>query len=365
VKRTVDGETTAITYDEWKPIVEWKWENGGSQLVAWNLYGPGADEILVRNQPSTAGYMYYHLDALGNVAFLLSDTLDGLEKYTYDVFGQPTITGWNSTEPRPTSSYGNRFLFTGREYIYTLGLYDYRHRFYNPHLGRFIQTDPIGLRGDPMNLYRYCSGNPIGHTDPTGLQDLNATLWNRLRWFEGGSSLSAHGDDLLRQGQAYLAPPTGNYQDHNVDHHTNANQSKPGITRYTVDNVKETDGKLIITPALNWWVRPEFKNTKVVIGELEHVNRYLWWQSKHGDGQVAVNSFNRNPKGVGELKTKMGNERFIESVWQDANIHNHNRHSLDKNPELSETMDPAVIQQAIKSVRSIEEPQIGNPYLRY
>jgi hypothetical protein len=64
----------------WKPIVEWKWVNGASQLVAWNLYGPGADEILVRNQPGAPGYTYYHLDAMGNVQFLLSDTFHLLEK---------------------------------------------------------------------------------------------------------------------------------------------------------------------------------------------------------------------------------------------------------------------------------------------
>jgi RHS repeat-associated protein len=193
VKRTVDGETTVITYDQWKPIVEWKWVNGASQLVAWNLYGPGADEILVRNQPGTPGYTYYHLDAMGNVQFLLSDTLQGLEKYSYDVFGKPTITGGNG-QVRGISNYGNRFLFTGREYIYTFGLYDYRHRMYLPRLGRFIQTDPIGLQiegarlsaeqtalypegGAPatfgsseLDLYRYCHNNPVNHSDPFGLE---------------------------------------------------------------------------------------------------------------------------------------------------------------------------------------------------
>jgi RHS repeat-associated protein len=166
VKRTIDGAVTVFTYDEWKPIVEW---TGGGVFVAWNLYGPGADEILVRYQPNTGGHVHYHLDALGNVQFLLSGEAHlGLEKYTYDVFGKPTITGWNG-DARPISLYGNRFLFTGREYLYTLGIYDYRHRKYHPRLGRFMQVDPIGFKGDSLNLYRYCRSNPVNRTDPLGL----------------------------------------------------------------------------------------------------------------------------------------------------------------------------------------------------
>ena len=155
--------------------------------MAWNLYGPGADEILVRYQPDTGGggnyiHVHYHLDAMGNVQFLLSEANFGLEKYTYDAFGQPRITGWGNNDYRAVSAYGNRFMFTGREYIYTLHLYDYRHRFYHPGLGRFIQTDPIGFKGDPMNLYRYCGGNPINHSDPTGMFfSLNAP-WRDFVW---------------------------------------------------------------------------------------------------------------------------------------------------------------------------------------
>ena len=193
VKRTIDGATVVLTYDNWKPIVEWEWYAGAPRLVAWNLYGPGADEILVRNQPNTGGYLYYHLDPMGNVQFLLSDTQHGLEKYTYDVFGKPTIIGWANGDVRPISQYGNRFLFTGREYLYTFGLYDYRHRTYHPGLGRFLQTDPTGLQiegaklsaqqktlyragGAPekfssseLNLYRYCQNNPVNNSDPDGL----------------------------------------------------------------------------------------------------------------------------------------------------------------------------------------------------
>jgi RHS repeat-associated protein len=67
----------------------------------------------------------------------------------------------------PTSS--ARFLFQGRDYLKEGGIYDYRNRFYHPGLGRFLQPDPIGFKGDAGNLYRYCGNDPVDRSDPMGL----------------------------------------------------------------------------------------------------------------------------------------------------------------------------------------------------
>jgi RHS repeat-associated protein len=59
-------------------------------------------------------------------------------------------------------------LFTGREWIGEIGIYDYRNRIYSPELGRFLQTDPIRFDAGDVNLYRYVSNNPMNWVDPDG-----------------------------------------------------------------------------------------------------------------------------------------------------------------------------------------------------
>jgi RHS repeat-associated protein len=165
LKRTINGATTIIGYDGWKPTVEW---DGNGAFQAWNIYGTGPDEILWRNQAGV-GYLRYHHDVHGNVAYLLGFGGEGLEKYSYDAFGAPTITDWNGNV-RSQSAYGNRFMFTGREYFPELGLYDFRNRFYHPGLGRFLQSDPTGFDAGDANLFRYCGGDPVNASDPLGLE---------------------------------------------------------------------------------------------------------------------------------------------------------------------------------------------------
>ena len=166
LKRTINGAVTIFAYDGWKSIAEWA---GDGSWWGYRIYGAGPDELLW-NYDSRVGPMRVHTDVRGNVTALLDWSGNGIEKYTYDAFGRPTITDWNGSV-RGESAVKNRFLFQGREWIAELGVYDFRFRHYQPDLGRFLQSDPIRFAAGDSNLFRYCGGDPINGRDPFGLAD--------------------------------------------------------------------------------------------------------------------------------------------------------------------------------------------------
>jgi uncharacterized protein RhaS with RHS repeats len=84
-----------------------------------------------------------------------------------------------------------------------------RNRFYSPTFNRFLQTDPIGFKGDAANLYRYCGNDPVDRSDPMGLasspDDIvkpNLTMFGQGDWTRLGSPFT--NGDLLSRVQNYL-----------------------------------------------------------------------------------------------------------------------------------------------------------------
>lgn len=63
----------------------------------------------------------------------------------------------------------------GQIYDAETGLYFNGWRTYSPQLGRYLESDPIGLNGG-LNTYAYVKGNPIRYRDPRGLNPLAGAI---------------------------------------------------------------------------------------------------------------------------------------------------------------------------------------------
>jgi RHS repeat-associated protein len=159
IEKDIDGDTTTYVYDGGNVIAEY--DDG--VLARKFVHGPRVDEVVCMiNVADNNAIYYYHYDGSGSVVALSDSYGDSRQSYEYSAYGRV----WAS-DPDFTA---NPYMFTGRRFDYKTGLYYYRARYYNPYIGRFLQTDPIGY-GAGINWYAYCGNNPLTFIDPSGLAD--------------------------------------------------------------------------------------------------------------------------------------------------------------------------------------------------
>lgn len=129
----------------------------------------GLSQTVCATESYSTEIYYIHNDHLGtpklltdnnqNVVWRARSTPFGKAFVDNDVDGDGVEIEFNLRQP-------------GQYYDRESGLYYNYYRYYDPETGRYITSDPIGLRGG-INTYAYVENNPLKYIDPLGLWALS------------------------------------------------------------------------------------------------------------------------------------------------------------------------------------------------
>jgi large repetitive protein len=158
LSKTVGGVTTYFYYNDQGLIGEYDASGASLQLYGYESDGLwGTDPVFTR---VGAEYHYYLNDHLGTPQKLVNISGSVQWSIDYTAFGETAID--------PLSTISNPLRFPGQYFDQESGLYYNYHRYYDPALGRYISTDPLGLSGG-LNVYLYANSAPTVYFDNEGL----------------------------------------------------------------------------------------------------------------------------------------------------------------------------------------------------
>lgn len=138
------------------------WDENSHLLQVLNSEGESVRDYIYFGEQQIAVVMNGKLlfvtnEHLGTAQVITSASQSVVWVANYEPFGKLAGAG---------VEIGSRF--PGQYYDQETGLYQNHFRDFDPSLGRYIESDPIGLAGG-INTYAYVGGNPVSFVDPDGL----------------------------------------------------------------------------------------------------------------------------------------------------------------------------------------------------
>jgi RHS repeat-associated protein len=161
--------------------------NGALMSAAYTVKEAGYVYLYVSNEQQ------YQTDVYFDDVMMSYTPGNIIQSNEYYPFGLQTANSW--TRDNTT---GNNFLANGgTELNATSQVYDLDFRNYDPALGRLNQVDPLASKFGSLSPYHFSYNNPVGFTDPSGLQGSVAygtyVPESSLNWIAGDQARNVGG----------------------------------------------------------------------------------------------------------------------------------------------------------------------------
>jgi RHS repeat-associated protein len=169
INKTANGTTTWYFYNENGLAAEYT--STGQLLKEYHFHPQKTWMTDPLFQRTIVGELYYyHNDHLGTPQQMMDALGDIVWSGQYAVFGKAHVA-INTVE--------NNLRFPGQYFDVETELHQNYRRDYEPEHGRYIEADPIGLKGG-KNYYIYALADPVVSKDPKGLK-----TWRCIRPLSG------------------------------------------------------------------------------------------------------------------------------------------------------------------------------------
>ncbi len=114
---------------------------------------------------SDKGFFYYHPNHLSSTMYVTNAQQSVVQSFLYAPYGD-IISEYN---PGFNGNVLPNYAFNAKELDEETGMYYYEARYYAP--PTFISRDPLMSEKPWLTPYHYCSNNPVGKVDPSGMSD--------------------------------------------------------------------------------------------------------------------------------------------------------------------------------------------------
>ena len=124
--------------------------------------------------PITSTNVYYVYADQINTPRVITQASDNQMVWRWDAT-DPFGVQQPDEDPSGLGVFSYNLRFPGQLYDRETNLHNNGYRDYDPQLGRYVESDPIGLSGG-LSTYGYVDGNPLSFVDPFGLELVSVRL---------------------------------------------------------------------------------------------------------------------------------------------------------------------------------------------